>query len=311
MKKISFLVFSLMLCSVVLDAQTAIFKVMASSGKSTENAKLLKVGAALSANDKITIAPTGQTYLALSYSKGGTIQISKAGTYLIKDLEAKLLASKKSVSQKYADFVIGEMTKSGDVNIHKTPYKYQNVTGSVERSMFKSDLVAMLPTVSKFRAKEYRLAWHHVMGNKTYQLKIMNEFDEVVKTAEVQDTSFVLKTDTPELTESEMIKVFLDTKDVKLKYIVKTTLNRMESQFSEKMETQLAEIKKTFKEDVNGKLQEALLYEDNGLLLEAMQAYEAAMKAEPVSEIYTIAYNQFLIRNRIGPTEEQIRNQYK
>jgi hypothetical protein len=293
-------------------AQTPVFKVMASSGKSSKGTVGLKVGTPLTTTDQITVAT--QSYLGLSYNKGGTIQISKAGTYSVKDLETKLLASKKTVSQKVADLVIGEITKNGDADIHKNPYKYQNVTGSVERATFMNDIVTMLPKSTDFFHSDYTIKWHKLVDNKTYIVVMMNQFDEVLKKVEVADTLYKVDFSTPELAETDMIKIKILSKERKVKEMEGFSFNLLEPKHLESFKRKLAE----FKAGLSGneqesayKLELAMFYEEHGMLADAFNLYEEVTSSEPSNEGLLIAYNQFLIRHNVGPTADQIREQYK
>ncbi|MCU0445220.1 MAG: hypothetical protein MUE85_09910 [Microscillaceae bacterium] len=289
-------------------AQDFTFKVIASSGASHKNTagkeeNKLKLGSKLVAGDKVVVAPA--SYLGLTYAKGGTVQISVAGTYSVKDLETKLLNSKKSVTEKYANFIIGEMTKGNGADIHKNPYKYQNVTGSVERGF--SDLVVMLPKNSKTFQNEYKLQWYKVDGNKTFTIKITDFTDELIKTVETTDTTWVLKWDAPEFKDQSSVQVKIIPKEKKLTFLTKYSIERLESE-------DLTGFQKQFKDfetkeignakDANALLNRAVYLEENEMYIDALYAYTEARKLEPKNEIFEIVYNQFLIRRNIGPAEQ-------
>ncbi|NJO03983.1 MAG: hypothetical protein HC880_21950 [Bacteroidia bacterium] len=172
-----------------LWAQSYTFKVLASSGKSTLDNDQLTVGKSIPASASIKVE--SQSYLSLVHKSGGTVEIGKAGTYNVNELEKELLArAKQSTSQRYANYIIGELTKAGDKDIHKNPYKYQNVTGSVERGQ-EYAILMMLPEKSPLYVfpKEYTLQWLPVLGASNYQIQVLDVFDEPLLTQQTSDTS--------------------------------------------------------------------------------------------------------------------------
>jgi hypothetical protein len=290
-----------------VEAQTYTFKVIASSGLSHKNASTdankLKVGSTLTTTDKIVVGK--ESYLGLSYPKGGSVQISKPGTYTVAEVEKGLLASKKTVSQKFANYVIGEVTKSGDVDIHKNPYKYQNVTGSVERGF--SDIVVMLPKKTYTYQNEFKVQWYKVPKNKTYTVKITDFVGDVIKTFETQDTTVTFKWDAPEFAEHDILEFKIIPKEEKITFIGKYLIERLAGADLEGFKRHFAEFEKQeigASKDAFSYLSRAIYFEEKEMHLDALAAYQEALKLEPKNEAIDIAYKQFLIRKNIGPAEQ-------
>lgn len=310
-----------------LSAQSYVFSVMASSGASKTSypsvkGKALYVGAKLQSTDVITVP--AKSYLSLMHNskEAGTIQIGKAGNYTVSGLLAKLKASTKTATQKYASYVIGELTQGEEVDMSKHPHKYQNVTGSVERKTFTSELVSMLSGSKSgsniFRDKSYLLTWHHLEGTENYILIVMDHFDETVLEVSLADTSYTLDVDRPELADAEMLKVVILSKEREEitpysednQYEFYYGLNLLEGEKKAAFEAAY----KTFKEEQASsdapeefkKLEQAAFLEQQGFLLDAMEAYKDLVQFEPENEAYQIAYNQFLVRNQIGKHDEII-----
>ena len=284
----------------LLLAQTYTFRVMASSGKSTNKSqKSLVIGSRLNANDKITVS--SGSYLGLAHANGGTVQISKAGTYDVKDLENKMNSSKLTVSQKYKKYIIGEMTKAGDEDIHKNPYKYQNVTGSVERALL-NDVRVYLAKTSNVINSEYIIKWDPTPGNKTYIIDMYNVFDESLKSFETTDTSFVLKLTDPKFNNEDFIKMTVKTKEIKPQTILEFGLTRFDPSEKSVFDKKYVEFKKSVDAEnpsVFDKLNEAMFFEENKLYLDALNSYEKVLKMAPGEEDFRIAYEQFLLRTSI------------
>lgn len=289
--------------------QGYVFKVVASSAEQkTPNQSqngVLKIGTKLQTNDKITISNKG--YLALAHQQGGTIQISKAGTWSIKDLETNLAKNQKSLGKKYVDFVIGSVVKNGDVDIHKNPHKYQNVTGSVERALEK-DIVVMLPNTTKIIFEENKIHWHALKNTKNYIIEVYDAMDEIVKTYTTADTTFAFNTkDFKDFSDVMTLKVKskerLGDVAVKLgKYGLIPFTEKERKTFLENYQTFKAE-NKNIENTAHYKLLEANFFEENKLLLDALTAYESAVKLSNNEEIYDVALKQFTIRFNIGRVE--------
>lgn len=278
------------------------FRVMASSGSSTANGKALGVGKSVNAGDNIKV--NAKSYLSLLHRSGGTVEISKAGTYNAADLEKKLLAIKKtSTTQRYANFIIGELTKSGDKEVHKNPYKYSNVTGSVERTTFKGAVVVELPLTSWTMARAYQLNWHHLLGEDSYTVTVENEFGEEVIKQQVQDTTFKIDLNREDMQEFAMAIVKITSPKNPSPKVDGFALKRAEPDVQEAFEKAMAEFADQEESAVNYLLK-AMKAEEHDYLLDAMDYYLKAIKLSGNSETYQIAYNQFLIRKRIGEFNE-------
>ncbi|MCU0446564.1 MAG: hypothetical protein MUE85_16785 [Microscillaceae bacterium] len=292
-------------------AQDYVFKVIASSGSTHKNSvkeeQKLKIGGKLAAGDKVVVGAS--SYVGLSYSQGGTAQISIAGTYSVKDLETKLLASQKSVGQKYASFIIGEMTKAGGNDIHKNPYKYQNVTGSVERDVKfnANEIVVLLPKQTSFLVNEYLVKWNKVNEVAEYAILIRNNFGEDVKKFNTADTSFVLKLDDKGLLESDQAILTVTPVGKKIAEPKEYSFNRLDKKDLEHFQKKFNHFKnheKINEEDAHSILNMAVYLEEHGMILDATVAYEKAMNLAKGDEVFEIAYKQFLIRQGIAKSSQ-------
>ncbi len=313
------------LLSTSLSAQSYVFKVMASSGTQTSTGKVypsaksksLVVGNTLQNTDQIVMPD--KSYLSLMHSSGGTVQIAKAGTYSVSDLANKLKASTQTTSQKYASYIVGELTKNDEKNLNKYPHKYQNVTGSVERATFESELVSMLPSAkggSYVFNQPYLLTWHHLAQTKNYILLVLDQFDETLLEATIPDTSYTLNVKDEKFAEADMLKIVILSKErtdvtpykKDNNYNFSYSLNFLEGGKKAEFEEAFEQFKKeqansSIPEDVK-KLDEASFFETQGFLLDAMRAYKELIALDPENEAYKIVYNQFLVRHQIGKHKE-------
>ncbi len=320
------------LLSTSLSAQSYVFKVMASSGTQTSTGKVypstkgksLVVGNTLQGTDQIVMPD--KSYLSLMHSSGGTVQIAKAGTYSVSDLANKLKASTQTASQRYASYVIGELTKNDEKNLNKYPHKYQNVTGSVERATFESELVSMLPSAkggSYVFNQPYLLNWHHLAQTKNYILIVLDQFDETLHEVTIPDTSYTLNVKDEKFAEADMLKIVILSKErtdvtpykKDNNYNFSYSLNFLEGSKKAEFEQAFEKFKKeqatsSAPEDLK-KLDEATFFETQGFLLDAMRAYKELLQLDPKNEAYEIVYNQFLVRHQIGKHKEVVNSENK
>jgi hypothetical protein len=299
-------------------AQDYVFKVIASSGSTHKNApkeeNKLKIGGKLSGGDKIVVGSA--SYVGLSYAQGGTAQISIAGTYTVKDLETKLLASQKSVGQKYASFIIGEMTKAEGSDIHKNPYKYQNVTGSVERAVVfnPNEIVVLLPVQTSFLQNQYTVKWNKVTGVAEYAVLVKNNFGEDVKKFTTADTSFVLDLNEKGLIDSDQAIVSVTPTNVKIAEPKEYSFNRLDKKDLEHFLKKFNHFKnheKIDEQDAHSLLNMAVYLEEHKMIMDATVAYEKAMNLAKGDEVFEVAYKQFLIRHEIAKASQFIEEEAK
>jgi flagellar biosynthesis/type III secretory pathway chaperone len=293
------------LASTIAFAQDEMFKVLASKGGNklqtagTADWKAVFVGKKLAKGDKITIADNG--YLGLAHKSGKTIELKKAGTYEVSKLAGEVASQNASTTTKYANYLAGEMGKTGGEDMAKNKYKYMAVTGSVERGQALDVYVPKTLNVSAL-GNQVMVKWDKQDQTKTYIVNVTNLFgDEILKkeTSDLfimldldskKDKNYIVKIKSKEVPEME--------KDIRITYPSNDKVVELNKQLSE-LKAQLGE------ENALNKIILASFYEDNKLYLEALQSYEAAVKMEPEVDDYKVALGQFLERAEIAKTVEQ------
>lgn len=299
--------FTLMLTYGFSHAQYA-FRVLASSGQSkvAGKAKKLYVGTTLNSSNRVTVSP--RSYLSLVHKSGGTVQISKAGTYNVASLEKKLAQTKASASKRYATYIISELTKGGQENINRNRYKYMNVTGSVKRAATLNKFKVFLATTSNFFNPNVEVKWNPLAMSKTYKVTLVDEFGEEVFSQETKDTTMVI--DFKKInSESAMFIFNVSSKE-------RTNIKSDPYQIGPIEEEKAPAFKKeydAFKKTISGKmnaadkLSEAFIFERHEFLVDAMKSFKAAVEMSKGDEAYTTAYHQFLIRHAIGDFDKYLK----
>ncbi len=297
-----------LLFSISANAQEYVFKVLANKGqnsfKSSESAWTpLKTGQALNSGDELKLS--GDAYIGLMHNTGKTLEVKTAGTHTVTSLSSSLKNKNSSVASKYADFVINKMTDSGDGSDYR---KSLGATGAVDRALASGATInIMAHSSSDIINQEVVIRWNAPKQEGetdmlTYEVLFSNLFDDVIKTTETTNTSFMLNM-------AEEPFASLDNKFVKVKVMVKgDNLSSDEYAITIKPDDESVEIKKTLTA-LKGEVEEstaldnivlAAFYEENDLLLDALTAYEKAIKIAPDVEMYQQAYTDFLIRNNFS-----------
>ncbi|HEX8547439.1 MAG TPA: tetratricopeptide repeat protein [Cytophagaceae bacterium] len=310
MKIISFILLNLIFFT-LSNAQegSEIFKVLASKGNNrlvaagSSEEKPLTIGKKLYKGDKLVLLEG--SYLGLVHKSGKTIELKKSGTFEVAKLSNEVASQNASVSKKYVDFVMGEMTAK-DEDISKNRHKYMDVTGSVERDIHgeKIHLIAPPKEVGALvLSSPIVIRWEPLKDVQKYSVFVTNMFGDTLHKAETS-TSFVdldLSTLNPHNENIPQI-ISVEVKDNRkiksegyvLKYIpapkaieLKKDIDNLKSEFIEN--TPL------------NKIMLAKFYEQNKLYLSAMECYQQAIELAPDVDDFQAEYGHFLIRNRIKP----------
>ncbi|HVD97546.1 MAG TPA: hypothetical protein VNB90_05020 [Cytophagaceae bacterium] len=295
------LALTLLLASTMAFAQEEMFKVLASKGgnklqtSGTTDWKALFVGKKLSKGDKITVDNNG--YLGLAYKNGKTIELKKAGTYEVSKLAGEVATQNATTTAKYANYLAGEMSKTGGEDMAKNKYKYMAVTGSVERGT--NEIAVFVPKTLNVTAlsNQVVIEWEPETNTKTYVVNVTNLFGDEILKQETTETSMLLNLDSKKdknYIVSIKSKENPDVKkDIRITYPSNDKIVELNKQLTD-LKAQLGE------ENALNKVILASFYEDNKLYLEALQNYEAAIKMEPEVDDYKVAYGQFLERAEIA-----------
>lgn len=274
------------------------FKVMANKGnnqvKSGDSWQPLKTGSTLKPNDELKIGENA--YLGLISAKGAPVEIKEAGPLKVADIKVKPSAT---ALNKYTDFIL-----SSNAEAKKTKL---GATGAVERGD-KHAITLMLPS-EKNSAVLNNIAVINFATTAPgpYIVTISNMASEQLSTFETPEKTFQIdlkdskyKFNTPGDPFSAGIMIQVKSKsDLKMdskEYMIKALPAKDAQEVSKSLETINAEL--TEQTPLN-KLILAGFYEENKLYIDAITAYEDAIKLAPDVPSYKEAYEEFLSRNAI------------
>lgn len=296
MKKSRFLVLvGFLLANTLAYSQDYTFRVLATKGsnemKSGDTWQPIKTGASLKVGDEIKI--TENASIGLVHKSGKPLEVKKADTYKIADLDAKMTAGGSSVLNKYTDFILSSNSAEAKKN-------RLSATGAVHRGL--EDIKVYLPenqNAEIFNNIAY-VNWE-AKGGAPFIVSFKNMFDEELMKIETPETSVRVDLNDPKFANETAILVEVRSKsDGKSKseqhLIKKLSQGRQDS------------IKKSFTELNNelgpeaaelNKLIQASFFEQNKLFIDAITAYEEVIKMAPDNSSYKEAYEEFLLRNKL------------
>ena len=273
------------------------FKVLANKGanevKTGGTWAAVKTGTSLKKEDEIKV--TENSYLGLVHSSGKPMELKQAGTYKVTELAAKMSGG-SSVLVKYTDFILSS-------NSAEAKQKSRlSATGAVHRG----------PTTIKVYMPDNQYAniynsvaiinWEVTKIKGPYVVFVRNMFDEELLKAETAEGMLQIDLGDPKFANESALLVTVKTKADQVprtedpKYLIK----RLSPAEHAKVKKALQDITGDVKEETAlNKLILAGFYEENKLFIDAITAYEQAIKMEPEVPSYREAYEEFLIRNKV------------
>lgn len=247
----------------------------------------LKVGDNLSKKDKLMLK--GDVYLVINHENGSSVEIKKAGTYKVADLESKVKNKNDALLKKYSGYIAESIKKSNE------PEGY---TGGLERGLFTNDFTFLMPKTTKMLNKDNTFNWNKVEGAKSYMFMIVDENGNPKFEKETKKT--FIKTD--------ISKISLSTNKCAYWQVL---VNGDKSRTSERhcifvepadKDKQIKEELKQLTSALNKKLTApdylvlANFYEQYGLLSDAYECYKKSVDSAKGINEYVHALSSFISR---------------
>ena len=272
------------------------FKVLANKGsnefRSGDVWQPIKTGATLKVTDEVKLAEN--SYLGLVSSTGKALEVKEPGTYLVSILMDRIKGTGPTVMQKYTDFILSSNAE--------TKKNKLSATGAVHRDI-ASSLQLVLPENqnSAIFNNSAVISWEGTKVPGPYVLTLRNMFDDVLEQYETPETSFKIDLSGSKFSKENAIIVQVnskaDAKEVSKQHLIKK-LSPTEHENIKKSLDQIAN--EVSEPTALNKLILAGFYEENRLLIDAITAYEEAIKLAPDVPSYKEAFDEFLIRNNIS-----------
>lgn len=297
MKKGSFLLVGAFLLSfsAVLAQDDYAFKVLANKGtneiKSGNTWMAVKTGASLKATDEIKLAEN--SYVGLVHVSGKPLELKASGSYKVADLASKVTTG-NGVLSKYTDFILS--SNSAEVKKNRL-----SATGAVHRGL--GDIEVFLPDNSRadLFGNNVTINWTYE-GQKNrgpYVVVLKNMFDDVLATIETPEMQTSINLTASEYASESAILVDVKSKsDPNLKAPVPFLIKKINAAQADKVKKELADFNaQAGDETALNKFILASFFEEHKLYIDAINAYEQAIKLAPDVPSYKGAYEEFLLRN--------------
>lgn len=269
------------------QAQTYAFKVLVSKGKSeiktSKEWEPLKTGTALQPTDEIRVAPN--SYLGLMPASGQPVELREAKVYKVSELTKKVQRGGTALN-KYTDFILSkEEDKRGKLG----------ATGAVTRKI-PGLIMVYIPETERAQlyGNQVIIQWQAEDVKPPYEVIFSNLMgEELGRYTTDQNWLSVAVYEGKFATENNLIvKVISKDKPGQgsKDYFIKKLKGKDRSAFDEKFKDVQAGTSALDRYVMAG------VYEDNLLLIDALNAYHEAATLAPDVELYQTAYEEYVKR---------------
>ena len=286
------LVCGLVLVGTFVFGQEYAFKVLANKGsnevKSGDAWQPVKTGGSLKSGDELKISEN--SYLGLVHATGKPMELKQAGNFRVADLAGQIKGG-TSVLNKYTEFILSSNSAEAKKN-------RLSATGAVHRGL--EDIKVFLPQnqYSGVYNNAAIINWE-AKGGGPYIVTLKNMFDDELMKIETPETSLEIKLDDPKFANESAILVEVKSKADSKSKSDQHLIKKLAPVEQERVKKALAEISTEVKEETAlNQFIMAGFYEENKLFIDAITAYEKAIKLAPDVTGYKDAYEEFLLRNK-------------
>jgi len=263
-----------------------VFKVLGVSGTIKKHTSAgdvaLSPGTKLNSDESIIIE---SGYCGLLHSTGKGLEVKKPGTYQVSDLAKNISASAKAgkVSDRYVNYVMGQLTKEEAEDINANHRKYMEVTGSVERDPTFYSIRMLALKANEVLPKTYTLVWNSNLNNVEYLLEVHNLFNENIFTAKTKENSAAV--DFAPLFAKHGKNLL-----VSVKVVGKPEVKSNEYSFKLAYGTSAADLGLSEEKTPVSNMVNGMICEENNLYMDALAYYKDATSQEASVDGYKEAY---------------------
>jgi hypothetical protein len=270
------------------------FKVLANKGsnevKSGDTWMPLKTGASLKKDDEIKLGEN--SYIGLVHSSGKPKELKLAGNYQVAKLDQDM-GGGSSVLNKYTDFILSSNSAEAKKN-------RLSATGAVHRDVETAAIKLMLPENqnSSIYNSVAIVNWEGSKVAGPYVVTVRNMFDDELSKSETPETSIAINLADPKYAAENAILVEVSSKADPKQTSKQHLIKKLTPADQEKVKVSLGEVMGEVSEQTAlNKFILAGFYESNNLFIDAIAAYEEAIKLDPETPSYKEAYEEFLLRH--------------
>jgi hypothetical protein len=288
------LVFALSALAFSVLGQDYTFKVLANKGanevKQGDTWQPLKTGASLRESDEVKLADNA--YLGLVHASGKPMELKQAGTFKVNEL-AKKVGGSSSVLNKYTDFILSSNSAEAKKN-------RLNATGAVQRKIGEdAGLHVYMPDNQNSGLYDSKavISWDGSKISGPYVVKFMNVFEEELFQVETPETSVTIDLKDPRFPNDQaylfVVQPKQDAKNTSGQHMIKKLNPKDQDTIKNGLTEFMADVDEA---NAIGKIYKASFFEKNNLIIDAITAYDEAVKLEPS---YQEQYDEFLLRHKL------------
>lgn len=289
----------MVLAAYVIQAQDYTFQIMINKGsnelKSGNTWAPVKTGASLKTGDEIKLGDNA--YVGLRHASGKMMEVKQPGTYKVADLASKVSGG-SSVLNKYTDFILSSNSPEAKKN-------RLSATGAVHRGT--GDAINLFLPDNQFSGifgNKVILNWE-AKSEGPYVIELQNMFEDVLATYETVETSYSVDLTDPKLADKDLNAIMVKVsskKDSKQSSAVKM-IKKLSADEDKKVKAAMGDMGAALQDDTAINMYFlANFYEQNNLVVDAITAYQEAIKLEPS---FQEDYEDFLIRKGLKQAKQQ------
>jgi hypothetical protein len=271
-------------------AQDYTFRVLVNKGKNEMKTRAgwqqVKVGSSLRTTDDVKIVENA--YLGLVHASGKALEVKVSGRYTVTELAARVKGG-TSVVNKYTDFILSANTD---------PKNTLTATGAVSRGTDNIKVYLPRPENSVVYNDKVFVTWETAGSQQSYEVIFKSMFGDELAVMETTGNSVAIDLGDRSFVNEDNIIVTVAEKGSVAKTSDEYTLKKLSRADKDRIRTAYREIaESTVEESAINKLLIAGFYEENNLLIDAIGAYQDAIRLAPDVPSFEEAYNDFLLRN--------------
>jgi hypothetical protein len=301
---------SLLLISISSHAQQYTFKVLTYYGNveysssSTQSWKKVKTGEGLQKDYILKL--NRDSYTALMYKDGRTIELQNEGIFKIEELEINIKNSKISVVQKYVNYVAQEVV------LDKSEKKDMKTFAAVVR-VKPNHIEAAIPAFTKLMDPIVDLSWYSYPQSEQYVISILNGDNRLLFMDLTNDTSYNLDAATINLSKETVYK--WNVSDADNHKIASDTISFY--LISSENKATILDTLQMLNDEIGSNetplnvLSLVSFYEKNNLNIEAFNQFNRVITLAPESEEYKKLFIKFLIMNKLYIKASELLEQKK
>jgi len=296
--KIFILIVLGLLLSAQSQAQQYSFKILTFSGKvdyrtsAAQSWKKVQTGESLKKDCEVRLDKN--SYAALMFNDGRTMEIQDEGIFAINDLEQNMKSSKISITQKFAKFVAQEIITD------KSEKKDMKTFAAVVR-VKPNHIDAAIPSFTSVLDPVMDFSWYSYPSTKQYIFSILNSSGTTIFMDLVDDTTYRIDSEKLKLNRGTVYKWYVSDADNPKIVSDTNTVNVL----SNDGRTLILDTLQMLREEIESNetplnvLSLCSFYERNNLNVEALKYFDKVILLVPESEEYKKLFARFLLKHKL------------